>query len=234
MTLNEINSRITFYTGAGTTQYASADRVIAINKAIDDIQTMILQSQDEWDFDDTNKADFPILTTDLVASQQSYALPMGTLKVKRLEMTYDGTNWRKVHPIDVNEIAHATDTTNIADNFSQDNPYYDLQSGQLMLYPIPDAAVTGGLKIWTERIMSAFDADDLSTGTASPGFDRQFHEMVALSVALDWAIAKGTQNRDILKGQLAEYEQRLKQYYGDKQLDRVYSLNSAYSDSNFE
>jgi hypothetical protein len=234
MNLNEINSRITFYTGAGTTQYASADRVIAINKAIDDVQTMILQSQDEWDFDDKNNSNFPILTTNLVANQQPYALPSDTLKVKRLEVTYDGTNWRKVHPIDVNEIAHATDATSVKNNFSQDNPFYDLQSTQLMLYPIPDADVTGGIKIWTERTMTAFTSSDLSAGTATPGFDRQFHEMVALSVALDWAIAKGTQNRDILKGQLSEYEQRLKQYYGDKQLDRVFSLNSAYSDSNFE
>lgn len=220
---------ITFWTGADTNAYTLKDRTRNINSWYHRVVTMILRAQDEWDFDDVNHTDFPILTTDLVASQQDYSIPASekVLKIKRLEVSYDGTNWYKAEPIDVNEIGTATDTTTIANNFVKTKPYYDLQNGSLFLYPIPDSNVTGGLKIWWTREIDEFTTADT---TQEPGIDEPFHRMLSIGAAYDYAIKKGLQVSDRLKAELIEYEQRITQYYGSKQNDRQMNLKPAYVD----
>lgn len=230
MNLSDITNRITFFTGVGTTQYTNADRLIAINKAYNDIHTMILQSQDEWDFDDSNKTDFPILQTNLMADQQDYAMPSDTLKVKRAEITYDGTNYYKLEPFDIEERGLATDTNSIAGSFNVTEPKYAISAGSIFLYPIPGENVTNGLKLWIFRTVDEFTSAELTTGTAEPGFDRQFHYMISLQASYDF-ISKRTKDQGTADRILRDFntmEQRLKQYYGNKQTDRVYSLRSAF------
>jgi len=233
MTLADITNRISFYTSAtagASGQFKDADRLIAINKAYNDVHIKILQSMDEVDFDDANNTtDFPILTTDLVASQQDYKLPTDVTNVKRLEITFDGTTWNRVTPFDINEDSNGTSTTNINDDFSSENPYYDLMAGSLLLYPIPDTSVTGGLKIWIDRNVTEFTSGDVSAGTKEPGFDKQFHNLIALKASIDWLIAK-TDNfatSDRLEREALDMEIMLIEQYGRKQKDRNAALGAA-------
>lgn len=230
MTIGDINTAISMYANADTNQFTNAERLIFINKWMHKIVSMILQSQDGWDYDDVNQTDYPIITTDLVANQQDYTLPASEkiLKVKRVEISYDGTNWYKAEPLDVNEIGSATDSTTLAGSFNKTKPYYDLQYHALFLYPIPDAAVTGGLKMWVTREAIDFTSGDITTGTKEPPWDEPFHHMLALGVAYEWAVMKGRSNIGVLKQELIEDEQRLKQYYSDKQKDKAYTLKPSY------
>lgn len=222
MTLSDITNMITFYTGVGTTEYSNANRVININRWIQKITTMILSSQDGWDYDDINIGDYPILTSSLVANQQDYTLPASEkiLQIKRVEISYDGTNWRRAFPMDINERQKQTDTTSISNDFSTSEPYYDIQYNAIFLYPIPTSAVSGGLKLWVSREHTTFTASDLTTGTAEPGFDEPFHEMVAIGASFEYAVAKNQANSNNLKALLTESEIRLKQYYGKKEKER--------------
>ncbi len=196
-----------------------------INKWYGKIVVMILKVQDEWDFDDSNYTNFPILTNDLAVGQQDYSLPVGTLKIKRVEVSYDGITWKKAEPVDVNELGIATDTTTIASHFNRNEPYYDLQFGSVFIYPIPDVAVTGGIKIWVSREVDYFTSADT---TQEPGFDETFHEMLSLGASYDYCKARKLAQTSALKNDLIEMEQRLNQYYADKQKDRNVSLRSAY------
>lgn len=196
-----------------------------INKWYGKVVTMILQSQDEWDFDDSNYTNFPILTNDLVASQQDYSLPTGALKIKRIEVSFDGVTWKKVEPIDINELGIATDSTSIVNHFNKSEPFYDVQGGSIFLYPIPDANVTGGIKIWISREVDYFTSADT---TQEPGFSEAFHEMLALGASYDYCKVRKLAQTTALKNDLLEMEQRLKQYYGDLQKDRNIQLKSAY------
>src|SRR6266568_3426105 len=126
MTLGDINSKITFFTGADTTAagFATADRVISINNYKDRVVTAILQSMDDWDFDDYSiTTTYPVATRNIVANQPDYKFssaawallgPEGTssagnaairpLKIKRVEVSYDGgTTWYKAEPLDINQ-----------------------------------------------------------------------------------------------------------------------------------
>jgi len=224
-----------FWTGIGDGQISGITANLQhftrlINSRYQQVVTMILDSMDEWDFDDNNKTDFPILTTSLVASQQDYALPVTALKLKRVEVSYDGgTTWARANPIDINEMSHPTDTTSIAGHFSTAAPYYDVQYGSLFLYPIPSANSTNGLKMWVTREVTEFTTSDT---TLEPGFDEPFHRMLAIGAALDWAIAKQLENKKDLASLYMEYEARLRPYYSAKNKDRKYVLKPAYVNYN--
>lgn len=230
MNTADIDLKITFYTNADTNNYLPADRLIDINSALDDTHIMILQSADGADFDDKNyTSDFPESTTNLEANQADYSIPTDLIKEKRLTISYDGTNWYKARPFDINE-------SNIAlkdSFFTEANPYYDLHDNSIQIYPTPKADVTAGLKIWMSRNMELFTSDDMTTGTKEPGFDRQFHKIIPLKVAYDWVLAKTPNDANKLTGlgnKIMEYEQRLKQHYSDKQRDNNMTIKPAYSD----
>lgn len=199
-----------------------------INNRYNSYVTLLLQTQDEWDFDDVNHTDTAVITADLVATQQQYTIPIVSeriLKIKRLEITYDGTTWRKAEPIDINEIGYATDTTTIAQKFDTTKPFYDLTGTELFLYPIPQSAVTGGLKMWFFRDVDQFTSSDT---TQEPGFDRAYHEMIAMGASVDWSIMKGLEVAGDLKQLLIEKEASFVNHYGRKQRDRQLQMKGAF------
>ena len=83
-----------FLTNVGTTGISGnaqrlQDFTRLINSRYHQVVTMILHSQNSWDYDDINHTDFPILTTNLVANQPDYSLPASEkiLKLKRRKET---------------------------------------------------------------------------------------------------------------------------------------------------
>jgi hypothetical protein len=196
-----------------------------INKWNNIIEIMIIQSNDEWDFDDSNQTDFPIGTSNLVASQQQYQLPTN-LKIKRVEISYDGTNWYKAEPFDLSEMSDAATTTNISSNFNTQEPFYDTIGDSIFLYPIPAANVTGGLKVWYTRSMHDFTSSDT---TAVPGFDANFHYLLAVGVSYDWCAKKKLTQTAKLKSDLQTGLSLLKVHYGKKVEDRQNFMNTPYS-----
>lgn len=250
MTLSDITNKITFSTGADTNQFPNADRLISLNNYYNKVESIILSSQDEWDFDDTSiTTNYPIATRNLVANQQDYSFATTSwtvqgkegdsdtasqaitpLELERVEITYDGTNWYKAEAFDIGQSGLATDTTSISNNFFTTEPYYDVRSNSLWLYPIPTSAVTGGLKVWFHRPITVWTSSDLTTGTKVPGFDVLFHDYLSLGVAYDFAISRGKANAQQLKQELLEMEVRMKDFYGGKQQDRDLALGAAYVD----
>lgn len=200
-----------------------------INVSQNVIVSQILASQDEWDFDDPNYTDYPIATTSLVADQQSYIMPtsLDLLQIKRVEITYDGTNWYRAEAFDINESGRATNTADISQNFVTTQPYYDTQYNALFLYPIPSQNVTAGLKIWFSRNVDQFTASDTSQ---EPAIDKPFHDMIAVKASLDYALSKGLKNKNDLKVMFDEFTTRLQRYYSQKNKGRVYQVKSSYVD----
>lgn len=225
MTLSDITNKISFLTGANTTNYTNADRLININTWYNKFHSIILSSQDDWDFHDKNKTTYPFLTTNLIASQQDYQLPTTILKIKRVEAKLDGTNWDKFTKFDINQTANPTDSTSVSNNFDATDPYYDVDSGSLFLYPIPTANVTGGLKVWIHETVTEFTSSDLTAGTAVPGFDVLFHEYLAYGPSYDWAVRKNANSAERFKRELLEIEERARDFYGSKNVDGIYKLS---------
>lgn len=205
-------------TDTDTTTYTDAKLNAAINRYYDLATTDILESMDEWDFQGE------IATASLVAGQQEYVLPVDILKIKRIECMIDGVKWYNVRFMDINEIDIATDTTSITSNFNVSDPRADLMDRSLMLYPIPTANVTGGIRIWYEKLETLLSAD-----ADEPNFSRAFHKLLAIGAAIDYFKKYVGQNDNATKLADARQEyqlvtEKMKAMYRRKNQDRAYTM----------
>ena len=228
MTLSEINSRISFITGVGVTDYTYLDRTIALNKWYFQTQTWLLQAQDEWDFDDLNNTTVPVATSTLTA--QNSSLPSGALRIKRVELSYNGgTTYYKASPIDIPATAPSqTETT-----YSQTQPYYDTMANTISVYPAPSVSAPVTIKIWIDRSITPFTytseaSNALLTGTAVPGIDVNFHDLLALGAAHEWKYNK-LKDSSLLQD-IAVMKADIQKHYSTKAKDRDLNLASAYVD----
>lgn len=237
MTLGDINTKISALTRVDTTVYTNAQRLIDINIWVHKVQSMIFTSMDEYDFDDHNYSDYPELTTPLVASQRDYTIPPSekVVSIKRVDISYDGTNYYRATPIDTGEMytglgpsSATSQQTKVDGLFSKTNPRYDVAYNSVFIYPAPTASdVSNGGKIfiqWT-RELKEFTSTELTNGTVVPGFDTEFHPILAYGPAYEWLQSTGQQNEAaFVEKSLKDLEARLIQTYGKKQLDRDLSV----------
>lgn len=218
-TSNGLRNFTRFLTNTTSTTYSDADLDASLNTYYDLFCTEILSAMDDWEFG------AEIATTDLVANQQEYVFPSDILRIKRIEVTYDGTTWKEVTPADVNESSLTADQTSINADVEQTAPYYDLLDESIMLYPIPTSAVTAGLKIWYSKLPT-----QLSAVTSEPNFARPFHKGLSYGASKDF-FEKNLEKDNVLKlqnseNQLERYIARAKEYYRRRHQDRKYNIGS--------
>lgn len=199
-----------------------------VNEAYYDVVINILRSQDTWDFDDSNKTDYPIATTPLVAGQRDYSFPasLDILRIKRVDITYDGSNYYHATAIDSGEFGDGLGNSTLEDNnFDVSAPAYDAKSNTVWVYPLANASqVAAGAKI---RIEFYRELDDFTTAdtTQEPGIDRPWHEMIPLGASIKYAAIKNMVNVKSMKVLYDEKMQMLREYYGRKIDDKATSLN---------
>lgn len=121
-----------------------------------------------------------ISSDDLVADQREYPLPTdststpyggGAIKIMRVEVTYDGSNWKVAEPIAFNSIETPTILdADIDQYFTKDFPRFYFKDRSVFLMPTPDsgddvAASNEGIRIfWTKRpgeLVATSDLPDL-------------------------------------------------------------------------
>lgn len=175
-----------------------------------------MDSMDDWEYDGD------IATASLVANQQEYTFPSDILKVKRIEYTPDGTNWYPVSRFDVTDVEHATDATSIRNNFSATNPYADVFDNSIFLYPVPTTSVSGGLKIYYEKLPT-----ELTAVTDEPIFNKLFHKGLAYGAAKDFLEQYATKAGNDVRlasanSNIRDYITRMKQFYSKRNQDRAY------------
>lgn len=237
MTISDINAFCTFRTGANTTQYSAANRLISTNRWYHKITDMIFESMSDYQHQDLNLTTEAIISKNLVANQGYVDIGLTDLilNIRRVELAYDATNYYLSSPLGEGEVSDSIATqANINARFNSTQPFHRLKGRLLYLYPVPTANATNGLKLWVDREADEFTSAQVTTGTKEPGFDEPYHVMIALGMCLDWyAGKKGMEDkRNDVKAELADYELRLRRNYGGKNADRVMQLKSAFVDYN--
>lgn len=254
-TLGDVANKARALTHTDTISYTGANILIDINLWYQKIVSMILESQDDTDFDDSRQTNYPIATRLLVAGQRDYSFATASwtllgkegaagtasqallpLKVKRLDVTYNNTDWYRATPFDNGVPSWGLGNTTTEDNnFIKQAPQYDIQYNSLFIYPLAVAAdVSAGAKIRLEqeRNVIAFTSADYTTdpndSTAIPGFDAPFHMFMAYGAAYEFANANNLPQLQNIKNELIEWETRLRTAYGRKDLDSQLMLRPAY------
>lgn len=157
-----------------------------VNETCYELTEDIILSRDDFDYDDPTKTDFPIATTPLSSTDRNIQFDgLSFLKLKRLEITYDGTNYYRATPFDSSTYPEGMgNATKLDSNFSKSAPFYDPKSFGFAIYPMATAAdVTAGAKALAEFIR-AYEEYAYDDTTKEPPIDRPFHDLIAIGAAL--------------------------------------------------
>lgn len=240
MTLGEINLKVYNLTHTDINSYADANMVIDINIWYQKIVSMIFSSQDDTDFDDQRNTNYPIVIAPMIAGQRDYAIPVSeqVLKIKRVDITYNGVDYFRATPFDNGVPGWGFgNATNEDANMIQQAPMYDVQYNSIFVYPLATAAnVSAGasIRVEWERAVTPFSitadyaASTMSTSTSVPGIDITWHPMLAYGAAYEYANANNLPQLGNIKQDLSDWEVRLRNAYGNKNIDTMLSLRPAY------
>jgi len=195
---------------------------------------------DEWDFQGT------VAYSNLVANQQAYPWATDILKIKRIEVDYDGDgDYVVAEPFDSSThkgtIATSAEINKI---FSKDSPKYDAFNNSAFLYPVPDTAYNSALIVWYENRVAQFSS--MSTGfsttvvgnSAEPAFDRAFHRILSVGSTLDFARRRQIDSlityceRELYIPKVGLFD-RLRKFYGTRTADKKFRVGSKYASENF-
>ncbi len=198
-----------------TSSYTIHEMTTNINHWYRRANAWIWEASGTWEYDDRNYTDLPIATTNLVANQQDYEMPVYAQKIMRVEAKDSNGDWRQLSQFDQSEI------TGALTEFLEDAGmpmYYDVIGRSLFLYPKPAAAdvtTTSGLKAYFSRDISEFTVNSTDT---EPGFVDNFHRLLSLGAAQDWVLGSSDPQDyyklDRLKAQINEMKEEINKFYG--------------------
>ena len=195
-----------------------------VNLAWDDYVSIAIQSSGQWQFDDSNHTDYPIIQTNLVANQRDYTFTtdqQGNLILDIYKVLIADTNgvFTEITPVDVNQPKPKTrgsDGFSDGQNTTGTPKEYDKLGNGIFLDPIPNYSVTNGLKIYINREASYFTYTDTTKKPGCPGIH---HEYFALKPALKYALRHNHSNAQALQQRVTLYERDIKLYFSLRDKD---------------
>lgn len=96
---------IDFLINTDANSYPLIQKTRNVNRWMDYAVSVILQSDNRWQWDDINQTDLPIATTNLVDQQQDYEIAGGTfLRVLRVEVADNVGQYQVLQPIDMRDV----------------------------------------------------------------------------------------------------------------------------------
>lgn len=200
--LNGIIQRIEQWTGLGNGAISGNSTFLKImtsnvNEAFDRLMPLLYSFTDQLKWDDTNQTDQPIGTLDIVSGQQDYTIAADANSLAILNITnvriLSSSTGTIFYPLTEMTI----DDPNAVQAMSPDTPYQGVprwflkRGNTIFLFPKPNYAVTGGIKIYFERQAVYFTAADT---VKQPGIPRPFHGLLPLYVAYDWVVQNQPDN----------------------------------------
>jgi hypothetical protein len=196
-----------------------------MKQGIDEVTKKKLQADNTWDFDDSEHTDFPIATTDIVASQEDYSLAVTHLIVKRVEIKDEAGNWKKLTPIDNREIKDAIDEFRDSSSIPD---YYDVYQNSIRLFPTASYNSTDGLKVYFQRPMDYFETTDT---TKAPGFASIFHRLVPMWANYFYAAYHQMPIADSIRAEISLKERDLKAFFRGRHEDMPKRIIPHYKSS---
>lgn len=196
--------------GDGSTfnsEYSLVDRTRNVNITLDEIITELFKADPNFMWDDVTNEDFPIATTDLESGEDHVTLPDSSLVIHRMRIKNQEGKWITLTP----RLRREFSDTDLASTGTPDS-YYKIDNAVFPI-PVPNYGVTGGVELEFQRGANHFASTDTNV---SPGFNSQFHHVLAIGAAQLYAMANGMQKkvtmlfqmRDMANKKILEHYQR--------------------------
>lgn len=211
-----IVEEIDFLISTDSTSYPTAQKTRNVNRWYDKALGWIMEaSNPRFQFDDSKYTTTPVFTTALVAGQSQYAFDSTWLDIDRVDLLDENGHWRQLSSLDQSDVYGGYDeheTTN-------GTPYsFDIISNVLELHPAPSYSLARSLKVWAKRKGSYFAAGDTTT---EPGFAPQFHRILSLGAAYDYALAKGLSQVKMLREEIEQMHREIDDFYGERTSEKL-------------
>ena len=233
-TISTLNSQTRFLTNTDSTSYSSSDLYANLTRWAHLFTAEIIDAQDDWDFQGE------IATANLVANQREYIFPTNTLKIKRIELKLDGSNWVVANFIDASEIGTPLSSeTDITSKFDNTTPFVSPFDKGFQIYSGTITSVTNGIKIWySEEIVgvdtSGNDITSFSADTDKPNIAEAFQRGLIHGAAKDWFDKyELTERSREMERQINTIIEKMRQFYS-KRSERELLIKPVSSLENYE
>ena len=234
MQLSDLQTQVRFLSNTDSTSYTNDQINANLTRWAHLLTTEILDSQDEWDFQGE------ISTANLVANQREYVFPTDILKIKKVELKLDGTNWYQANVVNKSDISTPYNETDIIQNFTNDKPYVTFYNGSMFIWSGTISNVTDGIRIFYSEEVVGKDTDgaditSFSTATDKPNIAEAYQRGMILGATKDFAQKYQQWNLYRSAGnELTELIERMKKFYGDRIQDRRIILQTSSDSENYE
>lgn len=200
------------------TVYPLADKARDANLTLKRIWSIIFDSYPGWEFDDRNYANLPIALTGLITGQQNYSLPSEAFTIRDVEvLVQNSTVFQKLVPITQEYINQKGLSDESMFTSTGTSIYYRPIGSVIKLYPAPNYTQANSLRLTYDRGISGFLSTDT---TKEPGIDAQFHEMVAIGMALEFSKRNVTGAINPFMDSWSQWENNMRQFYTRRYQER--------------
>lgn len=247
LTVSSLDDYVDDLGGTNSNSYQDAPKHRAYDRWTNNVIAEIQEAMEDYDFQGEES------THDLVANQREYIFPTDLLKIKRIDLKIDGTNWKKASELDANQIAdNYAQEADIITRFTNDEPFVDFLDNSFKIYSGTISNVTGGIKLTYAKQIVGQDTNggDITNFTADSDKSNlpQFAQMILVFGALvDYYTDKNEElmrryNMKIWGNALGRPPERYQigglmrqaiNYYTSKAPDRQAAMASAYSEEDF-
>lgn len=202
--------------------YPRTAKIRDVNNAYANLMLIAQQAEGRWQVDDTNHADLPIFTFDVVQNQQDYTFTVDgstpanqVTSLYRVEIKDVNGQAYELSPMDEKDVRGIAMTEFFE---TAGRPvYYDLVGNTVLLYPKPDYNYTDGLRFYYSRTPSYFTVSATEANdTKKPGVPDRFHEYLALRPSYQFCLRKGMPQTSNLKADMLQMEELIREFYSKR------------------
>lgn len=252
-TASDLSQKMDDVGGTNTTVLPLTTRYRSFDTWMQNLSQEIQDAMEDYNFQGEQSVH------DLVFSggvpQREYLFPVDLLKIKRIDISFDGTNWVKADEIDPNEIGdnYANEAAITSRFVNSDPKVMYIENGFVILSGTWASTVSGGIKLtYSKEIVgqdaSAADILNFSALTDVPNLP-EFAKMWLVYGALldfytnetnDYLIAKfnrlmygNSGGRPADQKQIGGLLRQVLNYYASKSPDQQIQMDSAYQQLDF-
>lgn len=237
MTFSQILDLIQRYTTTQnntTSSYTLAAKTVDVNNAFNVFMLRAIKAEGNWQVDDTNQTNYPIIFGDIVSGQQDYTFSSDEtgnqiLDIYKVRIKDSSGNWHTLKQVDL-QTGNDDDLNSTVTSIPTK---YRLTSNGIFLIDIPNYSLADSLEIYINRTPTYFLTSDT---TKEPGIPNIFHEYLALRPAYYYCLSKGLPQTNKLGEELLKFEGDedrgitglIESYYAKRNKDEITQIKIKY------